>query len=155
MNLNYYIYVYLDPREPGNYVYDNLSFKYKPFYVGKGKNNRIYQGFNDPNNNKDKKLVINDLKNIGLTPIAIKIYDNLSESISYELEKLTIKKIGKNNLTNKSKGSTSHKNQLNIFNLKDNKNVLVNVICIASDFVYLYDGSYIRTKMFFDLFEEC
>ena len=37
----YYNYVYLDPRKPGRYIYDdiNVSFLYEPYYVGKGKIN--------------------------------------------------------------------------------------------------------------------
>jgi hypothetical protein len=38
----YYNYIYLDPRKPGQYCYEGLNFSllYEPFYVGKGKNNR-------------------------------------------------------------------------------------------------------------------
>ena len=36
----FYVYVYLDPRKPGNYVYGEYSFDYEPFYVGKGSNGR-------------------------------------------------------------------------------------------------------------------
>lgn len=33
----FYVYVYLDPRNPGKYNYDDLSFDYEPIYIGKGK----------------------------------------------------------------------------------------------------------------------
>jgi len=36
----FYLYVYLDPRKPGKFVYDDLEFDYEPIYVGKGKNKR-------------------------------------------------------------------------------------------------------------------
>ena len=33
----FYNYIYLDPRKPGKYSYNNLPFSllYKPYYVGK------------------------------------------------------------------------------------------------------------------------
>lgn len=35
-------YIYLDPRKPGKYQYENLDFclLYEPFYVGKDKDKR-------------------------------------------------------------------------------------------------------------------
>ena len=36
-NNNYCVYIYFDPRKPGNYIFDNLSFDFEPIYVGKGK----------------------------------------------------------------------------------------------------------------------
>lgn len=32
----FYVYVYLDPRKEGKYVYGEFQFDYEPFYVGKG-----------------------------------------------------------------------------------------------------------------------
>ena len=36
----FYVYIYLDPRKPGRYCYEEVSFLFEPIYVGKGKNNR-------------------------------------------------------------------------------------------------------------------
>ena len=38
---DFYVYIYLDPRKPGEYVYDDLKFDFEPFYVGKGIGNRL------------------------------------------------------------------------------------------------------------------
>jgi len=31
----FYVYIYLDPRKPGRYVYGDYCFLYEPFYVWK------------------------------------------------------------------------------------------------------------------------
>lgn len=163
MKTDYYVYIYLDPRKPGEYVYvddegDDLLFYFEPFYVGKGKGNRIFQGFKDPNNTTSKKYKINEIRKYGVNPIALKIYDNISESISYELEKSTIAKIGRESksdgvLVNKLKGSTSYKRKIEIFKLKSGQ-LLVYVIGIMSDFYFLNDGSQIHKDLFLKLFEK-
>jgi len=40
---NNYVYVYVDPTKPGNYEYPNINLRlsYEPYYVGKGKLNRM------------------------------------------------------------------------------------------------------------------
>ena len=53
--MNSYVYVYLDTRKPGIFIYDELKFEYEPFYVGKGYGNRAYEHI-------DEKRIINTLK---------------------------------------------------------------------------------------------
>ena len=53
----FYVYVYLDPRKPGNYEYlENgigISFDFKPFYVGKGSWDRLHSQLREAKNLKN------------------------------------------------------------------------------------------------------
>lgn len=93
----YYIYAYLDPRKPGSFTYDNLDFNFEPFYIGKGKGNRYLKHLQNirTDHNTLKKNKIDKIIRLGLKPIIIKIYTNLSESDAYLKESDTIKKIGR------------------------------------------------------------
>lgn len=158
MKNDYYVYAYLDPRKSGIYIYDDLEFNFKPFYIGKGKGKRIFNGLDDPNNTNSKKSKINEIREIGFEPICIKIYDKLTENIAYNLEKKLIKSIGTEKdygiLTNKSKGCSASKVKINLYNLKTDKNLLVNVIGTSSDFFYLNEGNYIHKELFLKIFEK-
>lgn len=92
---NFYIYIYLDPRKYGRYCYDNICFLYEPIYVGKGKNNR-YKDINKRTNLFKNK--INKIKNSKLKPVIFKLYENLDEKQSFELEIELIQNIGRFNL---------------------------------------------------------
>ena len=125
MNNLFYVYVYLDPRKSGTYKYGNLIFKYEPFYIGKGYNDRIYKHvnyaktliknnnkINSPTLNKIKKILINDKY-----PVIYKLYDNIFETSAFRLEIYLINKIGRSdlklgpltNLTYDGEGSSGHK----------------------------------------------
>lgn len=68
LDKRFFIYVFLDPRKPGRYVYDlpggkKLIFNHEPFYVGKGVKDRPSQHFKNckvhlqsPKNAKIKKI---------------------------------------------------------------------------------------------------
>jgi hypothetical protein len=89
---NYYIYIYLDSRKLGRYCYENFSFLYKPFYVGKGKNGR----YKETNSRSDDFIIIiKEIEKSGIEPIIIKLYENLSEEKSFELETKSIHEIGR------------------------------------------------------------
>lgn len=92
---NYYIYVYLDPRYNGQHCYKNFSFLYRPFYVGKDKNKK-FEVING--RKKDFIDIINEIKKLRSKPIIIKLYENLSETESFELETKLINEIGRINL---------------------------------------------------------
>lgn len=93
----FYVYVYLDPRKMGEYIYNEFKFDAEPFYVGKGSGYRCNVGIKDDKNYKFK-LKHNKIKSIfrsGFIPIIIKIYEDLTEDESLNLETFVIKSIGK------------------------------------------------------------
>jgi len=114
----YYVYVYLDPTLPGIFKYGNFSFNYKPFYIGKGKNRRMYNHLQPKYLSKKclKSEYINSLLDKNKLPIIEKIKDNLSSRNAYEFETEMLKLIGQINkgtgpLTNnmcKGRGLDSH-----------------------------------------------
>jgi len=81
----FYVYVYLSPKECGHYCYKNISFLYKPFYIGKGKEKR-YLDFLNHNKfcqNKVKKI----LKDTNVKPIVVLIRNKILEQEAFDLEK--------------------------------------------------------------------
>lgn len=101
---NYYVYIYLDPRKSGEYVYGDYKFDYEPFYVGKGKENRYLEHLRPSRLNRGVNLIKeNKLKKIlslGLTPIIVKIKEALTQEDSLLFEKELIEIIGR--ITKKS-----------------------------------------------------
>jgi hypothetical protein len=118
----FYVYVYLDPRKPGRFVYGDYEFDYEPFYVGKGFNDRIVTHlFKCRLENDGNKLKTNKIKKIiretGKEPIGIIYKEKLSEQDAFDLETKMIKTIGRKdlvdgvltNLTNGGDGSFGYK----------------------------------------------
>lgn len=113
----YYVYCYLDPRKPGNFIYENLKFDHEPFYIGKGIGKRINEHVrisqikrdkNKHKSNKIQKILIDNLK-----PIKIKIYSNLNENDALIKEMEIINLIGrmdmnKGPLTNLTNGGENN-----------------------------------------------
>jgi len=100
MNDNFYIYVYLDPRKPGKYVYENYVFDYEPFYIGMGKNNRWRQHLSEAryhrDSNKHKCRIIRKIETILNTePIIVKLKENINIKEAKKMEILLINKIGR------------------------------------------------------------
>lgn len=119
----YYVYVLMDPRVPGPFVYGSQSFEYLPFYIGKGTGYRMTAHFTeakrvmgelaarvpslaDPlvppsgvlfNAKEEQKLVriIDIMKSTGGKPVAKKIKTGINEFESFELEASMIALIGR------------------------------------------------------------
>jgi hypothetical protein len=107
MKNNYYVYIYLDPRKPGNFTYGEFIFNYEPFYIGKGKGKRAYLHIKQAlkpnvesyyyNPHKSRKI-----KNIIEAGFDMRDYvliasNNLSEEEALFLEEEYIKLIGRYN----------------------------------------------------------
>lgn len=101
---DYYIYVYLDPRKDGKYSYDEFTFDFEPFYIGKGRNHRsrihLLKVKRGNYKNLPKYHVIKKILDEGLEPIIIKYKEGLLEKNAFDIEKDMIKKIGRKDLNN-------------------------------------------------------
>lgn len=113
---DFYVYVFLDPRKPGQFVYPEYFLGYEPFYVGMGSKNRINGSLTPTGNKRNilKKRKIKKIKDSGHDVIKIKIKTGLSRGEACELEMLLIKTIGKiydktGPLTNITDGGDSSK----------------------------------------------
>ena len=116
MKENYYVYALLDPRKPGLFKVNDEIVKFKPFYIGKGKNNRInthVQKYCLTNKKQHKVRTILKIYEVGLEPITFYIKEHLEEEVAYELETLIIEQIGLANLTNCWPGGKGGRNNKN------------------------------------------
>jgi hypothetical protein len=95
----FYNYIYLDPRKPGKYCYDelNVSFLYEPFYVGKGQGDRCYEHLNVDQRNTFRTGKINKILSLGFDiKKFIFIFNHTnSEQAAWDNEVFTIAKIGR------------------------------------------------------------
>ena len=94
--MNYYVYIYLDTRKPGNYTYGELNLNYEPIYVGKGTKRRYKNHLSlrcKMENNFYHKL--NKIIDDGFEPEIIITKDNISENEAFEYEIELIKNIGR------------------------------------------------------------
>jgi hypothetical protein len=89
-NGEYYVYVYIDPRD------------YTEFYYGKGKGNRKDSHLTD-NSDSEKADIIRDIKASGMEPIIKVVAKDLTEEEAFLVEKTLIWKLGRT-LSNVSSG---------------------------------------------------
>jgi hypothetical protein len=98
----FYVYIYLDPRKPGQYIYDNVVLGHEPFYVGKGQGKRSHDHVNKVHyksvKNSHKSNKIKAILRDELQPIIIHIADGLSEKDSLIMEIDIIRKIGREDM---------------------------------------------------------
>jgi LEM-3-like GIY-YIG domain len=95
INRNYYVYVYIDPRN------------FEEFYYGKGKGNRKKAHLSDTGDS-EKTKIIKSIQKEGLEPIIKVIAKGLTENEAFLIEKTLIWKLGKN-LANISSGHFADK----------------------------------------------
>lgn len=106
----FYVYVLLDPRMPGNFKYGRWTFKHEPFYVGKGCGHRIEAHFY-PSSLKVRSYKANKIRKIiketGEYPLQTVKKDGLTEDEAFALEIKLIAAIGRGKegpLTNATSG---------------------------------------------------
>ena len=89
--LGYYVYMYIDPRD------------LRPFYIGKGKGNRVLSHLNDKTET-EKAERIEELRKLGKQPIIEILKYDLSEREAFLVESAAIELLGVEQLTNRVKG---------------------------------------------------
>lgn len=92
--LGYYVYIYSDPDT------------HKPFYVGKGKGNRVFDHLFLEDESK-KVAYIKHLIENGKQPIIEILVHGVNEDTAFKVEAVAIDLIGIENLTNKQRGHHS------------------------------------------------
>ncbi len=92
--LGYYVYVYSDPDT------------HKPFYVGKGKGNRVFDHLSYDNDSQ-KVEYIQSLLKAGKEPIIEILVHGVDEETAFKVEAAAIDLIGIENLTNQQRGHHS------------------------------------------------
>lgn len=85
---NNYVYIYLDPRKPGYWQYKEWIFEFEPFYVGRGKNDRMLDHLKPASRKmkNNKNIIIDEIFEANLFPLCVKLYDYLSFPISENIE---------------------------------------------------------------------
>lgn len=111
--MEYYVYVYLNPLKVGIFLYDDIEFKFEPFYVGKGSSkwNRKKYHINESIRfikgkikNTDKlnlhkiNTILNIKKELKSDPIIVEIFKSNDENKVILKEIELIKKIGRKDL---------------------------------------------------------
>lgn len=97
---DFYNYIYLDPRKPGKFTYENVpfSFLYEPFYIGKGTRGRFkaHLKVNERSNkhNPHKQNKINNLKEYNMIKYILLLNFNTNEN-TYKFENFLVRSIGR------------------------------------------------------------
>lgn len=93
----FYNYVYLDPRKPGEYVYEDLKFDFEPFYVGKGKEFRYLEHLKSDSRNLFRTNKIKKIVSLGydMKQFIVLLNEGVTEQEAFEHEITLIQKIGR------------------------------------------------------------
>lgn len=123
MRSDFYVYVLLDPRKPGKFVYGPLKFDHEPFYVGKGVGGRAESHTRTPlpslnggrrTNNNFRRNKIRNIQALGKQPLIRRVKTNTTERIAFKMERKAIKLIGRGskgpltNLTDGGEGNSGY-----------------------------------------------
>src|SRR4030066_807528 len=101
MSEEFYCYIYLNPLKPGRYTYgDFISFNFEPFYVGKGKGDRMFDHLIkvEKHTNGIMKGILKRIKEAEIIPIIFKVNCSIDENLMFDIEKFYIKLIGRRDL---------------------------------------------------------
>lgn len=95
-NKNFYVYILFKTYKKGSYNYDDLSFDYEPFYIGKGNGKRMEQSCDiKKTKNLHKINTIKKIWQLGLEITAIKHKEGITEEEAFSIEKELVTKIGR------------------------------------------------------------
>ncbi len=99
MEQNYYVYALCDSRKSGEYSYTKFSFCYEPFYIGYGRNDRMYEHTSQVNLRRNvnalKTARIQEIVSSGYRIVYVKIYENLFLDDATFLETEAIELVGR------------------------------------------------------------
>jgi hypothetical protein len=142
-----YIYIILDITSPGEWVYNDKKFNYKPIYVGMGSGDRYKRHLTTKlhkcETNYTKQKLIKILIESGNTPLSIKIFVNITRDEAKVIEKDIIKHFGKlidnsGILTNITDGGEETPcNSMGVNNIHSKK---VYQYSLNGDFIKEWDG---------------
>jgi hypothetical protein len=92
----FYVYAYCNPKK---YIKDD-TFRFQPFYIGKGSGNRSMDHLKRAKSNKPGKLLqhIRNLLSSEIEPFIVKVKCDLSESEAFALERDLITKFGRKDI---------------------------------------------------------
>lgn len=95
-----YVYALLDPRKPGPFYYGHWKFSHEPFYIGKGKGNRVHDhmGQYGKSLKSMRTNIIIKLEKLNLKPIISIKKNKLTHKQSLLLEIKLISLIGRKDL---------------------------------------------------------